>query len=319
MVYNTPDRPIMALRAKDRFYGSKVMETFVFKGVEYHDAWFEVLKKDFNVTKQNIYEALDVLRLDHERCMKSGEPEPFEELLMHAKDSNGSSKAVVLFENTGRNDNQFAFAQMAVLPIFVYYKLGFDDKSDKNRKACFFRESDAVNTMNALGVIEYTITNNDTNRGRRVKNFNVHELTFESERLVKFAKIEFTMNGETFAFDTTLFNGVQFLKCYYDAMSYDASENAISEQDIMPNLYWSRIVGNTWKPLWVHADEMWDNEDPKGNLNRIRKIISQMLICLRHDYESGVTDPLSDERSEFHKYFANYLPDYDPDTNDIEA
>lgn len=295
------------------------METFVFKGVEYHDAWFEVLKKDFNVTKQNIYEALDVLRLDHERCMNTGEPEPFKELLMHAKDSKGSSKAVVLFENTGRNDNQFAFAQMAVLPIFVYYKLSFDDKSGKNRKACFFRESDAVNTMNALGVIEYTITNNETNRGRHVKNFNVHELEFDSEKLVKFAKIELTMNGEMFVFDTTLFNGVQFLKCYYDAMSYDAAENAIFEQDTMPNLYWAMNVCDTWKPLWVHADEMWDDEYQKDNINRIRKIMRQMLICLRRDYESGIANPLSDERSEFHKYFANYLPGYDPDTNDIES
>ena len=220
MVYTMPIAPLWVLRAKDRFYGSKVMETFVFKGVEYHDAWFEVLKEDINVSKQNIYDALDVLRIDHERCMQTGEPEPFKELLMHARTNNGVSVPVVLFRNTGRNDNQFAFAQMTVLPIFVYYKLGFDDKSGKNRKACFFRESDAVNTMNALGVIEYTITNNDTGRGRHVKNFDIHNIEFECEKLVKSAKIELTMNGEMFAFDTTLFNGVQFLKCYYDAMSY---------------------------------------------------------------------------------------------------
>ena len=317
MVYDMTVRPVMGLRAKDRFYGSKVMETFVFKGVEYRDAWFEVLKKDFNVTKQNIYEALDVLRIDHERCMNTGEPEPFEELLMHAKDANGSSKAVVLFKNTGRNDNQFAFAQMAVLPIFVYYKLGLNDKSDKNRKACFFRESDAVNTMNALGVIEYTITNNDTGRGRHVKNFDIHSIEFECEKLLKSAKIELTMNGEMFVFDTTLFNGVQFLKCYYDAMSSDASENAIFEQDTMPNLYWA--ASETWKPIWVHADEMWDDEYQSENLNRIRKIMRQMLVCLRHDYESGIQDPVFAENAEFHAHFGAYVPGYDPETNDIEA
>ena len=86
----------------------------------------------------------------------------------------------------------------------------------------------------------------------------------------------------------------------------------------MPSLYWAMNVGDTWKPLWVHADEMWDDEYQKDNINRIRKIMRQMLICLRHDYESGIINPLLDERSEFHKYFANYLPGYDPNSNDIE-
>ena len=317
MLHTTHHTPSLVLGGvTNRFYGSKVMETFVFKGVEYHDAWFEVLKEDINVSKQNIYEALDVLRIDHERCMQTGEPEPFKELLMHARTKNGSSVPVVLFRNTGRNDNQFAFAQLEVLPIHAHYRLNIDDDNSRRRKACFFRDSDAVNTMNALGVVEYTILNHETGRGRDVKNFDPKTITFDTENSsYTKAKLELTMNGEHFDFDVSLFNGVQYLKCYYDAMSLDETENALIEQDTAPNLYWVR--NDEWRPLWVHLDEMTD--DGVENTKRMRKVTGLMLRCLRRDYESGIANPVDDEKAEFGKRFGKYHPGYDPDTNYLDA
>lgn len=288
------------------------MKRYKFQGKWYSDVFFRIKRKGQpEEVKNDIYGVIESLMLDHIKCQKMNVLEPFEALYMSGSDESGnfiSDKEI--FENTGRGDNQCAFAKLHLLPIHVRYLLEGENQ-DQNHGAEFFDIDDMFNAMKGIQAVWFSVINFETSESfvqddkftgeveLKPTKFGV-EADGKSKAIVKICQ-----NGKEFEFTAPIITAFKYLKSYYESLS--ENPEIPTSLDNMPEIWWES--GSNYKPIWVHCDETSDSDYyDEDNMQRVLKLVSKIILLLKLDLELKVYDPVEDEMSESYKYIGNYLP-----------